>query len=194
MRSTRRHQNARQRHRSADAEMRGDERAVQQERRDHEEDRHADVEAREVAAGTRGAHRARRRRDVQHDDRERGQRAQAVEPREPGRRLRARSRSGRRGHGATFDAGCAAVPAPEQRTVLAAQERALDEVPARGRDDDRHRERGQQVLEERPVRQRVARPSAPLVHLLDEGLVPQVDRRTRSCRGTRSAAAAGTGA
>ena len=52
MRSTRRHQNSRHRERRATAEVRGDERAIEQEPRDDEEHRDADVEPREVAART----------------------------------------------------------------------------------------------------------------------------------------------
>src|SRR4051812_2804832 len=66
-------------------------------------------------------------------------------------------------------------PAPEQRAILTAQEWALDEEPARRRSHDRQRERRNEVREERTVRQQLVAPATPLMHLLDEGLVPEVD-------------------
>ena len=82
MRSARRHQNAPQRDR-----VRGRARCAATNGRysrnagDHEEDRDAHVETGEVAAEAGRGDRARGRRDVQPDDRERGDRAQPVEAR-----------------------------------------------------------------------------------------------------------------
>ena len=99
------------------------------------------------------------RRDVQHDDRERGDRTQPVEPAQAGSCARDRkpaARSLNRNKGFSI------------RNQLALATRSLDTSATTTVTAKLPRKLARGLA-------RLRRPSAPLVHLLDERLVPQVD-------------------